>query len=517
VGATQVQSGGTFAPGSPGVPGTGMTVNATLAFGPTAIYLVQVNPSSVSNATVTGTAALGGNVLAAFASGSYLTKQYTILSSAGLGGTTFASLGTTSLPAGFTAALDYTATDVMLDITGAVSTGGLSGNEQAVATSINNFFNGGGTLPPNFLTIFGLSGGNLAAALDQLSGEAAADSEQSTFTLMTQFLGLMLDPSADGFGDAGGGAPLGFAAEQRLPADVALAYAAVLKPPTMPAPPERRFAVWGSGYGGSNKLAGNASIGSHDSTARTYGYAAGIDYRLTPDTTVGVALAGGGTNWSLAQRLGGGSSNAFQAGLYGKTRFGPAYLAAAFGYAEQWISTDRFSFAGDHLTADYTAPDYAGRIETGYRFAMTPRAGVTPYAAAQTQMFHLPAYAERDLTGGGFGLSYQSQDATDTRSEFGARFDDRIALANGMALILRAREAWAHDWVSNPSITAAFQTLPGASFTVGGATPASDSALTSAGAELRLTPALSIAAKFDGEFARTAQTYAGTGTVRLIW
>jgi uncharacterized protein with beta-barrel porin domain len=62
-----------------------------------------------------------------------------------------------------------------------------------------------------------------------------------------------------------------------------------------------------------------------------------------------------------------------------------------------------------------------------------------------------------------------------------------------------------------------FQTLPGASFIVNGATPAKNSALTSAGAELRLANGVTLLAKFDGEFASRSSTYAGTGTVRYTW
>ena len=49
---------------------------------------------------------------------------------------------------------------------------------------------------------------------------------------------------------------------------------------------------------------------------------------------------------------------------------------------------------------------------------------MTPYAALQVQDFHTPGYSETDLTGGGFGLTYASMNATDTRSELGARFDN---------------------------------------------------------------------------------------------
>jgi uncharacterized protein with beta-barrel porin domain len=106
--------------------------------------------------------------------------------------------------------------------------------------------------------------------------------------------------------------------------------------------------------------------------------------------------------------------------------------------------------------------------------------------------------------------------ATDTRTELGARFDDH-QMVNGMPLILRARAAWAHDWVSNPALGAVFEALPGANFTVNGAAPPANSALGSLSGELHVTPHWSVLAKFDGEFAPGAQTYAGTGTVRYTW
>jgi uncharacterized protein with beta-barrel porin domain len=143
-------------------------------------------------------------------------------------------------------------------------------------------------------------------------------------------------------------------------------------------------------------------------------------------------------------------------------------------------------------------------------------AGITPYAALQAQWFHTPSYSETDLTGGGFGLNYNATTATDTRSELGARFDD-LLFVDHMPLILRARVAWAHDWISNPALGAVFQALPGASFTVNGAAAPKNSALASAGGELHMTANWSLAAKFNGEFAKGSQTYAGTGTLRYVW
>ncbi len=148
---------------------------------------------------------------------------------------------------------------------------------------------------------------------------------------------------------------------------------------------------------------------------------------------------------------------------------------------------------------------------------MTVYGGLAPYAAIQAQSFRTPSYSESDLTGGGFALAYNARTATDTRSELGGRFDRLLLLNPNAALTVRARVAWAHDWVSDPTLAALFQTLPGASFIVNGATPAKNSALTSAGAELRLANGVTLIGKFDGEFASHSSTYAGTGTVRYTW
>jgi outer membrane autotransporter protein len=251
-------------------------------------------------------------------------------------------------------------------------------------------------------------------------------------------------------------------------------------------------------------------------TASSYGFAAGMDYHAAADTVLGFGLGGGGTNWNLQQALGGGRSDEFQAGVYGTKYFGAAYVAGALSVAENWMHTSRTSVAGDQLTASFNAQSFGARLETGYRYAPAAAFGFTPYGALQVMTIHTPTYSETDVTGGGFGLAYNAMDATDTRSELGARFSDQTSV-NNMPLTLRTRLAWAHDWVSDPSLTALFQALPGASFIVNGAMPPKDSALAGAGAELRITPALSLLAKFDGEFARGSQTYAGSGTLRYTW
>jgi uncharacterized protein with beta-barrel porin domain len=385
VGNVTVANGGTFAPGPANAPGA-IAVNGNLAFQPGAVYAVQINPSTASIADVSGTATLtGASVDALFAPGSYMVKQYTILHSGGLGGTTFSGLSG-NVPPNFMESLTYTATDVLLDLTATLGAGvGLNQNQRNVAGAINGFFNTGGALPPAFVNLFGLTGGNLANALTALSGEPATGAQQGAFQLMSEFLGIMLDPFVDGRRGIVGGPALGFASEpEGLPDDAALAYARLTKAPVYNAPPPFMpyWRPWGGAYGGYNRTDGDpAGIGSHDVATRTGGFTAGLDYHVAPYTVVGFALAGGGTNWGLAQGLGGGKSDAFQAGVYGATQWGPAYLAAALAFTNHWMSTDRLAAFADHLTASFDAQSFGGRAETGYRFA-TPIGGMTPYTAS---------------------------------------------------------------------------------------------------------------------------------------
>ena len=143
--------------------------------------------------------------------------------------------------------------------------------------------------------------------------------------------------------------------------------------------------------------------------------------------------------------------------------------------------------------------------------------GVTPYAAGQFTTFDLPSYAEGAVSGAStFALAYGAKSVTDTRSELGIRTDRSWAMQDSI-LTLRGRVAWAHDYDPDRSIGATFQTLPGASFVANGAAQASDSALTTASAEIKWINGWSAAATFEGEFSEVTRSYAGKGVVRYAW
>lgn len=527
VAATFLDNGATLAPGTPTAIGM-LTINNQLLFCGCSLYTVKVSGLSADRTLVNGDAFLTDAPVTANVTGSAIARRYTILTATNALTDTFGTLSGNT-PAGFSSSLSYDANNVYLNYRFTpVRPAGLNRNQQGVAGAAipgaMNVFNAGGAIPVVF-------GALTPAMLTQMSGELATGSQQTTFDAMTQFMGLMTDPFAAGRGNVAGGATP-FAQEgdafnaytatgRRRSGAERDAYGMIIK--AAPRAPlfEARWNVWAAGYGGSRTTDGNATQGSNTATSRIYGVAAGADYWLSSQTVAGFALAGGGTNFSIANGLGSGRSDLFQAGAFVRQTVGPAYITAAAAYGWQDIITDRtVTIAGiDRLRAQFNANAWSGRLEGGYRL-VTPwmnGIGITPYVAGQFTTFELPAYAESVVSGANtFALGYASKSVTATRSEFGLRTDKSFAIQDTF-LTLRGRFAWAHDFNTDRNVAATFQTLPGASFVVNGAAPARDAALSTASAEMKWLNGVSLAATFEGEFSDVTRSFAGKGVARYQW
>ena len=517
VGDTTINGGGLLAPGN---PGGALTVQGNLLFATAGAYLVEIGSTAADRVNVTGSATLAGNVFVSLLPGSSIFKQYTILNATG--GVTGTFAGVNNLPATVPGSLSYDANDVFLNLSlNYAAAGALNANQQNVGNALANFFNSNGSIPVTFATLS-------PAALSQLAGEASTGSQQTTFQAMNQFITTMLDPFIGGRGDGtvpataatpyaeeGGGASAYAASGKTRSQGERAAHAMMYRKAPLREVYDPYWSVWASGFGGSQTTDGNAATGSNSATSRIFGVAAGADYLLSPRTIAGFALAGGGTNFSVANS-GSGRSDLFQAGAFVRHTAGAAYVAGALAYGWQDVTTDRIVLAANKLHAEFNANAFSGRVEGGYRFA-TPWLGITPYAAGQFTTFDLPAYAESVLFGTNtFALAHGARSITDTRSELGIRTDRSFALASGM-LTLRGRLAWAHDFNPDRTVAATFQALPGASFVVNGAAQAPDSALATAAAEIKWRNGWSTGATFEGEFSSVTASYAGKGVVRYAW
>jgi uncharacterized protein with beta-barrel porin domain len=535
LGSVVVQNGGTLMPG--GSVGT-LTINGNLALSSGSTYVVEIASQQASKTQVNGSATLGGaSVVAMLATpqlGFHSSQTFTILTATNALGSgnvfnsvvTLPSVPVTSaekLVIGGPATLSYDANDVFLSLPTFTVTLALPSNAplnaQNVTNAINTFINAGGAVPSGFQNLGNLTGNALNTAANQLAGQGQGSFAPTGFQAGSMFLNLMLNPYVEGRGAFGIGGPavgpaLAYAPDQSS-APAANAFSALALGPRGAFEP--RMSFWAAAYGGGGTIQGNGSNGAATTTAQIYGFATGIDYQVLPNTIFGLALGGGGTNWGVAQGMGGGRSDMFQAGLYGTSRIGAAYVSGALAYSLQDVTTTRtVTLAGsDTLQGNFAADVASARLEAGYRLPYGMFA-MTPYGAVQTQAMFLPSYAEYATSGSSqFALTYTNHTYTATRTELGAWFDSDVLADKGVKLY--GRLAWAHDFDNEGNSTAFFQSLPGANFLINSAKPAPNGALVTAGFEYKLADGWSVLGKFDGEFSSTTAIFSGTGAIRKVW
>ncbi|NEU99078.1 autotransporter domain-containing protein [Bradyrhizobium sp. UFLA 03-164] len=509
VGQTLVD-GGTLSPGNS--VGT-LTVQGNLTFTAAAAYLAELNSVTSDRVNVSGIAKPGGaTVVAVYTGDGYVKTRYTLLNAAGGVQGTFGGLINTNLPASFNPSLSYDPNNVYLDLKLAYT--GLNANQQSVAYALSSAFSSAGAIP---LAVGGLTPAGLTVA----SGELATGVQQTTVDAMGLFMATMTDPSVagrTGWPSVDVRTTPGYAAAKRNEPGAARDALAALPGAMAAISFDQRWGVWAAGFGGARITDGNDVVGSHSLTDRIYGAAVGADYRLSADTLLGFAMAGGATSFDLANGLGSGRSDLFQAGVYAYHHIGAAYVSAALAYGWQDVTTDRTVAlaGGGRLRAGFQVNAFSGRLEGGYRFA-TPWAGLTPYAAWQFVTLDLPSYAEGVLARGNiFALNYASRSETASLSELGLYTDKSFALDNAV-LTLRGRAAWVHNFDIDRSVAATFQALPQASFFVRGAALATDAARTTASVDLKWINGWSVAGTFEGELSGPSTSLTGKGTVSYQW
>ncbi|MFA6968834.1 autotransporter domain-containing protein [Bosea sp. (in: a-proteobacteria)] len=504
---------GTLSPGNS--PGT-LTVNGNLTLGAGSVYVAEVQGAVSDRINVTGTAALAGTLRIVPLGGAYLfSTPYTLLSAQGGRNGSFGSVDTTgSFGDGVTTGIAYTATDVQLTLTprplAPIAGSGQSSNAYAVARGIDRAVAGGAN-PSALFAIYNLPAAAIpAAAVNQLSGEAHTAAPAMANSAAGQFLHTMLDGSGAGrlAGAAGGpGGAAGFTAD--LPSRQDGPGRARFDP--------ARFSLWGATFGSTGRTDGDAVAGSASRNLSDAHIAVGADVRLGSNTVAGLAVAGGQSQASLSGGLGKAKADVLQAGLYGRTTLGAVNLAAALGYGRLDTETHRAipTLGRTGVTASYATQAWSGRIEAS--LPVMSRSGVTlsPLAAFQLVRASSPAAIERDGTGAGAGmLTLARRSDTTSRSELGVQLDGSM-MAGATPVTGFVRAAWAAYHHRDAELTASINGLAGASFSATGARPGRNTALFSAGADIKLSTSVSMGMRVDSEFAANTRRFGGTAQLRV--
>lgn len=496
--------------------GSGSTLTAGhLALYAGSLVSVYVDDEAPSKIEVEGLASLDGDLVANIGAQELQKNRYTVLTAGDVTGE-FNSLTLQTVvknliaKGALEAELVYTDTGVYIqfesDIGGNLGEGqSLSRNQSNIADAINTYYNKGGELPLDFVTLFGLSGTGALNALSEMSGEVGASGgAQSIMRANTLLLDQMTDAGLEN-------------RQNGLMAAAGPGGSVVM--PTADVPSGGGWSAWGSAIGATSDTPGDNRNGSHDTSSNLMGLATGWDMEISPDSRLGFAIGAGVTDWDLDSGLGTGSSNYLSLGAYGAQHFGATYVSAAGSFGWHSMETDRkIGTAGsERLEADFNATTLSGRFEVGHRLFAAHEVGLSPYGALQAQAVYMPDYEEEAASGkGSYALSYDSNTATAVRGELGVRLDADFGSTPGAARAF-GKLAWAHDWMSDPSVNASFLSIPAVGFTVYGAEAPENLALASLGVEAALSEATSFSASFDGEFGQDYSSLAGTLALRVSW
>ena len=516
IGGLVVASGGTA---SLSQPGQALNVAGNVTFQPGSTMQVATTPQQSGSLAATGSATLnGGNVQVIASQASYQANQpYTILSA--VGGVQGQFTGVSSNYAFVTPTLSYDPTHVYLQL-GANGTSFASvaktPNEVAVATAIGTLGDGN----PVYDSVLVADAPTARTAFRQLGGEFYASAKSMLMTDSRYVRDAVSDRVRQGL--AAGSGPLAALSSggSALCDDTG---AAAARGNTLA--PERRLGshagcvsnvpyrpvVWGQGFGGRSRLAGdgNASTINRSMT----GFIAGADMALNDRTRVG--LAGSVTHSSLDNdQASSASLNSYSVVLYGGAQFDALGVRGGAAYTWHRINSDRHpSYAGfsDSNSAGYDANTAQVFGEVGYAIPVG-RVALEPFAGLAYVRLHTSGYAE---TGGAAALRTDADTSHVGFSTLGVRAATELGMLAKGALTARGTVGWRHAF-GNARPTSTFAFASGsASFQVAGVPIARDSAVLEVGLDASVTKNLTLGVSYSGQFGSGVRDNAVLGNI--LW
>ena len=267
--------------------------------------------------------------------------------------------------------------------------------------------------------------------------------------------------------------------------------------------------------------------GSNAAQQTIGGGAFGGDYRVGPQTLLGIAVGLSDSNYWVGATGANGRATGVHVGLYGQHDWQSVYVNAALAYSRFDGSAIRpINGIGTSETAKSYAisSQLAGRVEVGRPFEVAQfeggALGLTPFAAVQPAVLWTPGISESSVTATGqpgvFALNYQAQSTGSLPTFLGVQLDARTELQS-RPLTGWLRASWVHEFLTSRSVAAGFTVLPGSTFTVDGARAASDAARFDFGLKYAVGSQTSLFANGNVELSNRGQSLAGTVGLRIVW
>lgn len=511
---------GSLAPGDKrGEIGT-LTINGDISFRPGGTLLVDVDSNGVSDLVhIRKTATLAGQVTVSARPGlwAWRTRSTILRADGGINGK-FSGINTDLVF--LTPDLSYDSNTVTLTLTRndvrfeAVAA---TANQRAVATALSR----GSTKHPIIDALLGQNANGAQQAYDALSGEGLAGATNQGLQA-NAFFGSGMAGHVRGLLDTNSAPTTSTGGTQQPP--MALGMPARRENATAAARRHepRRLQMWASAFNQTGRLGGDSQVGSGAVGSRTYGLVGGVDWRLSPTSSIGLATGfsdATSSNDARATRI---SSSAYHLGAYGISRFGGLYLAgnaSVSGIDNNSRRTVSALGVTQVQTADFQGAVVAANLEAGYAMRMADVA-VTPFAGIGVSRYTADGYQETSQAAGNLGplgLSVAGVRADSVPLSLGVRVAGEDMHPLGWRISRTGTIAWVHEFSTDRTVQASLAAIPGTAFTVTGAGIDRDILRVNAGLSVQFSPNFSIGGEIGAERGAHTQNASAMGHMRWTW
>ncbi|PWU31013.1 IPT/TIG domain/outer membrane autotransporter barrel domain-containing protein [Pseudomonas sp. RW407] len=209
---------------------------------------------------------------------------------------------------------------------------------------------------------------------------------------------------------------------------------------------EEALAFWTDGFINSGS---NQARGAKDNSFTTFGLSAGMDYRLSPRTVVGLGVGYGNDRTDIGEHDSRSEGDALGLAAYlSANPLSEVYIDALLGYNRIRFDSRRYVTAdpsNGYASGSRDADQLFASLTASYEYRQGALS-LAPYARVNSSYTRLDGYSEHG--GGIYALSYEEQDLRYFTSFLGWRTSYDIQTSLGV-LTPRVGLAWGHNFNRN--------------------------------------------------------------------
>jgi outer membrane autotransporter protein len=273
--------------------------------------------------------------------------------------------------------------------------------------------------------------------------------------------------------------------------------------------------IWLQGFGTFGHLDGDGNASGGDFTIS--GTSGGLDYRLSPEMLVGLAVGYSHDSATVGGPGASGTVDAFQVAGYGGYVSGPWHLDGIFSYGYLQTDTKRLISVGSiqqTAAGSYNGGVYSLSTEGGYTFEAGP---VTIEPTVGLDYAHLSQDSFNETGAGVNGLSVHSVDMDSLRSVVGVRLAATFGEKGDVQFVPELRASWEHEFMNKTADLNARFIGGSGDFNVRGVELGADSGVLGAGLTVSFNKSIQGFVNYDARMNERLNSHTISGGLSYSW